>query len=56
MVLVQNKFRKESGYSGNVYDIDSATKDGVIYPSLDPCIFEVKFPDIDIEGKVVGDI
>ena len=56
MVLVQNKFRKESGYSGNVYDMDSATKDGVIYPSLDPCIFEVKFPDIDIEGKVVGDI
>ena len=56
MVLVENKFRTEDGYSGNVYDLASATKDGVIYPSLDPCIFEVKFPDLDIEGKVVGDI
>ena len=43
------------GYSGNVYDITSATKDGIIYPSLDPSIFELKFPNTDIEGKVVGD-
>ena len=40
---------------GNVYDITSATKDGIIYPSLDPSIFELKFPNTDIEGKVVGD-
>ena len=56
MVLVGNKYDKNSGYSGNVYDIDAATKEGIIYPSLDPCIFEVKFPDVDIEGRVVGDI
>ena len=45
-----------NNYSGNVYDIDSASKDGVIYPSLDPSIFEVKYPNQDILGEVVGDI
>jgi hypothetical protein len=25
----------------------------VIYPSLDPCIFELKFPQTDIKGRVV---
>ena len=56
LILIENKHSVQNGYSGNVYDLDAATKEGVIYPSLDPCIFEVKFPDIDIEGKVVGDI
>ena len=56
MVVIQNKFQTSSGYSGHVYDIQSATKDGVIYPSLDPCIFEVKYPNIDIQGRVIGDI
>ena len=35
--------------------MDSASKDGVVYPSLDPSIFELKFPDSDIEGRVLGD-
>ena len=52
----ENLFDGDIGYSTNVYDLDAATKDGVIYPSLDPCIFEIKFPDNDIEGRVVGDI
>ena len=56
MVLIENKFDRDDGYSGNVYDLDAATKEGVIYPSLDPCIFEIKYPDLDIEGRVVGDI
>ena len=56
MVLVENLYESESGYSGNVYDLDAATKEGVVYPSLDPCIFEIKYPDLDIEGRVVGDI
>ena len=42
------------GYSSNVYDIAAATKDGVIYPSLDPSIFEVKYMNQDIIGKVVS--
>jgi len=40
-------------YSPYSYDIKSATKQGVIYPSIDPMIFEVRFPDTDIYGKVV---
>ena len=40
-------------YSLYSYDIKSATKQGVVYPSLDPMIFEVRFPDSDIYGKVV---
>ena len=39
-------------YSSFAYDVEGATKGGVLYPSYDPCIFEVKYPDIDIEGRV----
>tara|TARA_B100000287_G_scaffold93715_1_gene85896 strand:- start:841 stop:2796 length:1956 start_codon:yes stop_codon:yes gene_type:complete len=56
LVLVENKWRYSDGYSGYVYDIKSATQDGVIYPSLDPSIFEIKYPNTDIQGRVVGDI
>lgn len=48
-----NLYDSDFGYSGNVYDIEGATKNGVIYPSLDPSIFEVKFPTQDIRGRVV---
>ena len=45
---------KEGGlYSSFAYDIEGATIDRVIYPSIDPMIFEVKYPDDDIRGKVV---
>ena len=30
-----------------------ATKKGVIYPSLDPSIFELKYPNSDINGRVI---
>ena len=42
-----------SGYSVNEYDVLAATKNKQIYPSLDPCVFEVKYPDKDIRGRVV---
>ena len=54
-VLVTNKWQSADGYSGNVYDINYATKNGIIYPSLDPSIFELKYPNTDIEGRAVGD-
>ena len=56
LILIDNKTLVSSGYSGNVYDIASSTKKGILYPSLDPSIFEVKYPNQDILGKVVGDI
>ena len=49
-----NLFDTDAGYSGNVYDIESATKNGIIYPSLDPSIFEVKYPSADIRGRVIN--
>ena len=53
---VQNiKFENKVGgtYSEYEYDMLGATKDGVLYPSYDPMIFEVKFPQIDIKGRVI---
>jgi len=50
---IVNLFDMNKGYSGNVYDIPAATKNGIVYPSLDPCIFEVKYPNSDIKGRVV---
>lgn len=41
-------------YSIYEYDIEGATRNNVVYPSLDPCIFEVKFPDTDIKGRIVN--
>jgi len=38
-------------YSPNSYDIKAATKGKIIYPSLDPSVFEVKFPNADIKGR-----
>jgi hypothetical protein len=49
-----NLYKTTDGYSGNQYNLSSATKTGVIYPSLDPSIFEIKFPDRDIRGRVVN--
>ena len=53
-VTFNNLYDTAQNYSGNVYDLASATKNGVIYPSLDPSIFEVKFPNKDIKGRVVN--
>ena len=53
-VKFNNKYDTVLNYSGNVYDLASATRNGIIYPSLDPSIFELKFPDQDILGRVVS--
>ena len=53
-VQFENLYDSDFGYSGNVYDLNTATKNGVVYPSLDPSIFEVKFPTQDIKGRVVN--
>jgi hypothetical protein len=39
-------------YSQYAYDIQGATKGNIVYPSLDPCIFEIKFPETDIKGRI----
>jgi len=53
-LVITNQWNKALGYSGNIYDIKEASKDGVIYPSMDPSIFEVKYPNRDIKARIVG--
>jgi hypothetical protein len=52
-VEISNFTGTNLGYSQYAYDIPGATKNGVIYPSLDPMIFEVRYPDADIQGRIV---
>lgn len=49
---IVNKF--DSNYSSNKYNIKNATRDGIVYPPKDPTCFEVKYPDVDIKGRVVS--
>ena len=53
-VDVVNKFGSSGGYSSYRYNIENATFNDIIYPSLDPSVFEVTYPDQDIKGKVVS--
>jgi hypothetical protein len=39
-------------YSQYAYDIPGATRNNIVYPSYDPMIFEVKFPNTDIKGRI----
>ncbi len=52
-IMFSNKAGESAGYSKYAYDIDGATQNQVIYPSLDPSIFEIKYPQQDIKGRVV---
>jgi hypothetical protein len=51
-VTIDNKAGTSLGYSPYAYDILGATQNNVIYPSLDPSIFELKYPQQDIKGRV----
>jgi hypothetical protein len=51
-LVFKNVYGSAAGYSDNRYDLQQADKRGVIYPSLDPCIFEIKYPNTDIVGRI----
>jgi hypothetical protein len=53
-ITITNKVGTALGYSQFAYDIPGATINNVVYPSLDPMIFEVKYPNTDIQGRVVN--
>jgi hypothetical protein len=55
MVKISNICRSDNNenYSPNRYNIDEATKGKIVYPSLDPSIFEVKYPNKDIKGRAL---
>lgn len=52
-VKVSNLCGGDGNYSTNRYNIDEATKGKIVYPSLDPCVFEVKYPNKDIKGRAL---
>tara|TARA_R110000796_G_scaffold218299_1_gene334262 strand:- start:3297 stop:5186 length:1890 start_codon:yes stop_codon:yes gene_type:complete len=52
-IIYNNESGESLGYSKYKYDIQSATIDDVIFPSLDPCIFEIKYPNTDIKGQII---
>ena len=55
-LTISNKNINNSGasYSQYAYDTQGATLNGVLYPSIDPMIFEVKYPNSDIIGRIVN--
>ena len=53
-IKINNKTGESLGYSNYSYDVQGATIDNVVYPSIDPMIFEVKYPNTDIKGRVVS--
>ncbi len=52
-VKIHNLCGGDGNYSPNKYNIDEATKGKIVYPSLDPCVFEVKYPNKDIKGRAL---
>jgi hypothetical protein len=52
-VEIFNKYLFKDGldYHPYRYDIADATMNGVVYPSLDPSIFELRYPQNDIIGN-----
>ena len=52
-VEIVNLTTENGNYSENEYDIKAATIGKTIYPSMDPSIFELKFPSKDIVGRIV---
>ena len=53
-ITVSNLVGTNLGYSPYAYDINAATNANVVYPSLDPSVFEVKYPNQDIQGRIVN--
>jgi hypothetical protein len=53
--VVKIEFTNKSGgnYSPYSYDVAGAIQNGILYPSLDPSIFEIRYPELDIQGRVV---
>jgi hypothetical protein len=52
-ITITNLTGESNGYSKYSYDIVGANINNVIYPSLDPAIFEVKYPNTDINCRVI---
>ena len=52
-VKISNLCGGDGNYSTNRYNIDEATKGKIVYPSLDPCLFEFKYHNKYIKGRAI---
>lgn len=52
-IEIVNKAGTSEGYSQYGYDVKGATYNNVVYPSMDPSIFELRYKNTDINGRVV---
>ena len=52
-ISIENLAGTALGYSEYAYDVTTATIDSIVYPSIDPMVFEIKYPNTDIKGRVV---
>ena len=50
---IVNRVGESKGYSKYAYDVPGSTINEILYPSLDPSIFELRYPDTDIKGRIV---
>jgi hypothetical protein len=53
-VKFKNEIDMNQGYSGNVYPVDNAIRNSVLYPSVDFSVFEVKYPKRDIRVRSIN--
>lgn len=51
-VELRNITSTNGTYSDKFYPVQSAIKNKTLYPSIEPSVFEVKYPNQDIRGKV----
>ena len=51
-IILNNKYGINDGYSQFKYNFEAATRNNIIYPPVDPSIFELKYPNSDIIGRV----
>jgi len=49
-ITIENK--TGGRYSNISYNIQESTRDNIIFPPLDPAIFEIKYPQTDIQGRI----
>jgi hypothetical protein len=52
-IKVKNLTIDDGDYSPIAYNLNIATQNNIIYPSKDPSVFEIKFPNTDIKGLVI---
>jgi len=48
------EFKNITGENYSQYSYDIISRNNIIYPSLDPMIFELRFPDVDLKGRIVS--